>query len=171
MPSKKDQRVVCVGKALQEARDRSGFSQMQVAEMMGVPRANICNWEQGRALPSPLQVIDFLRACGQEAGDWCADIPERLARVEPVIRKSRIPLPRFSPERLRRLRRKQKLSQEEIGQLADVAPQHVSRIETGKQSPTMETAAKLAVALQCEIEDLQEVGAAKSARSARAGGT
>lgn len=40
-----------VGRRLREARERAGPSQGQIAEMLQVSKAAICNWEQGLNIP------------------------------------------------------------------------------------------------------------------------
>jgi transcriptional regulator with XRE-family HTH domain len=56
---------------------------------------------------------------------------------------------------IKKLREKQKLSQEKLARLADVSNNTIVNIEAGKQNnPTIETLKKIAKALNTPIEDL-----------------
>lgn len=152
----KDPRVVVVGRALQEARERAGYSQTQLAEMLGIARANVRNWEQGRVLPDPLKVIDYLRACGCDAGDWCSRIPERLARINPPKPKGIARFEGFCPDKLKKIRLKRGYSQYQLSTISRLTHQYYSRIETGRQNPGIATVDKLARALHVTPDAFRE---------------
>jgi transcriptional regulator with XRE-family HTH domain len=52
------------------------------------------------------------------------------------------------------VRRSRGLSQASIARLAGVAPSYLSRIETGKVNPTVDTAARIAAAVRTSLDDL-----------------
>lgn len=56
--------------------------------------------------------------------------------------------------RIRELRLKKKLSQEDVAELVDVNFRTIQRIETGKNIPSLETLTKLADAFDIDIRDL-----------------
>ncbi|MFI3904735.1 helix-turn-helix domain-containing protein [Ochrobactrum sp. S1502_03] len=55
---------------------------------------------------------------------------------------------------LRRIRVAKNISQDELALLAGVERAYVGHIERGKKNPTIQTLAKLAHALNCEVKDL-----------------
>lgn len=60
--------------------------------------------------------------------------------------------------RLRELRRKRGYSQERVSELADMASNYLSRIEMGKENPTLETFLKLARVYKLELWELLDYG-------------
>lgn len=56
--------------------------------------------------------------------------------------------------RIKELRRRKKLSQEELAELIDVNFRTIQRLETGKNIPSLETLTKLAEAFEIDICDL-----------------
>ena len=63
--------------------------------------------------------------------------------------------------RLRELRRERGLSQSTLAERADITPEHVSRIERGVVSPSLEVMDRLAEALGVELKALFEFGPAR----------
>lgn len=59
--------------------------------------------------------------------------------------------------RIKTLRKKKGLSQEELAEKAHITSKHVSSIELGKENPTFETFLSLSVALDVEIWELLNV--------------
>lgn len=57
-------------------------------------------------------------------------------------------------EKIRTLRKSQKLSQESLGRLIGVAKTRISEWETGKVIPLSSTLKKIADALKCNVNDL-----------------
>jgi transcriptional regulator with XRE-family HTH domain len=57
-------------------------------------------------------------------------------------------------ERLRDLRRKSKLTQEQLAEHAGIVPAYVSAIECAARAPTVETLASLATALKVTLSEL-----------------
>ncbi|HEY9626472.1 MAG TPA: helix-turn-helix transcriptional regulator [Coleofasciculaceae cyanobacterium] len=55
---------------------------------------------------------------------------------------------------IRRRRRELDLSQEKLGELAELHPTYISGIERGDRNPTLENIEKLAKALKISIADL-----------------
>lgn len=49
--------------------------------------------------------------------------------------------------RIRALRQAAGLTQEQLSERSDIAPQHLSRLETGRQAPSLDTLVDLAAAL------------------------
>ena len=49
--------------------------------------------------------------------------------------------------RIRALRKAAGLTQEQLSEKADIAPQHLSRLETGRQAPSLDTLVDIAAAL------------------------
>jgi len=56
--------------------------------------------------------------------------------------------------RLREWRKFRGMSQAKLGEAAELSQAAVTQIETGKRKPNIDTARKLADALQCDIDDL-----------------
>lgn len=56
--------------------------------------------------------------------------------------------------RIRELRRKSGFTQEHFAELIGVAPRHVSRIENGVNSPSVETLGHIAECLNVEVKEL-----------------
>lgn len=56
--------------------------------------------------------------------------------------------------KIKELRRKSGFTQEHFAELIGVAPRHVSRIENGVNSPSIETLGRIAECLQAEVKDL-----------------
>jgi transcriptional regulator with XRE-family HTH domain len=54
------------GQKLRVARYARGFSQVQVAEKMGVAHISISHWENGRYAPNGVNMVLLLRALGCE---------------------------------------------------------------------------------------------------------
>ncbi|MDO9067829.1 MAG: helix-turn-helix transcriptional regulator [Deltaproteobacteria bacterium] len=59
-------------------------------------------------------------------------------------------------QRIRELRKRKGLSQDQLSEKIGIDPKHLSRIELGKSFPYMETLEATAKALQVEIQDLFE---------------
>ncbi|MDA8171750.1 MAG: helix-turn-helix transcriptional regulator [Nitrospiraceae bacterium] len=57
-------------------------------------------------------------------------------------------------KRISELRRKQGLSQEQVAGRADINPNYLSRIERGKENPTLDMLIKLAHALGTEMWEM-----------------
>lgn len=61
-------------------------------------------------------------------------------------------------ERIRELRKMRKLSQEQVAERADISPNYLSRIECGKENPTLDMLIKLARALGTEMWEIFDFG-------------
>jgi transcriptional regulator with XRE-family HTH domain len=60
--------------------------------------------------------------------------------------------------RLKEIRKARGLTQEELAEKVDLSPQYLSRLEGGHQSPSIETVATLAEALDLELFELFDMG-------------
>jgi len=58
--------------------------------------------------------------------------------------------------RIRELRKARNLSQEQLAELIDVEPRHVSRLEVGSSYPRIDRLEKIAVALNVPLKDFFE---------------
>ncbi len=56
--------------------------------------------------------------------------------------------------RIKVLRKKRELSQEEVASKADISPNYVSRMERGTENPTLDMLIKISEALNVELWDL-----------------
>ena len=56
--------------------------------------------------------------------------------------------------RIRELRHKKGLTQEEFAELVNVAPRHISRIENGVNTPSIEALERIAKVFNLEVKDL-----------------
>lgn len=63
---------------------------------------------------------------------------------------------RLLGKNVKRLRRRQRLSQEELAARCDLHRTYVSGVERGVRNPTLQVLAKLATALEVPISDLLE---------------
>ena len=61
-------------------------------------------------------------------------------------------------ERLKEIRKIRGLTQEVLAEKVDLSPQYLSRLEGGHQSPSLETVAGLAEALDLELSELFDFG-------------
>lgn len=59
-------------------------------------------------------------------------------------------------ERIKEIRCKRGMIQEDIARILDIDPKSFSRIETGLRSPSLDTIEKIACALSVELKDLFE---------------
>lgn len=59
--------------------------------------------------------------------------------------------------RLKELRQKRDLTQEELGKIVGVSRQTINYIERGKYKPTVLLALKIAKVLSCRVEDIFEL--------------
>lgn len=60
--------------------------------------------------------------------------------------------------RIKALRKSRRLSQERLAEKSDITPKYLSRLEVGQQSPSVETLARLADALDVELWELCDFG-------------
>lgn len=60
--------------------------------------------------------------------------------------------------RIQELRKEQGLSQEKFAEKADISPNYLSRIECGKENPTLDMLIKLASALEIEMWEMFDFG-------------
>lgn len=58
--------------------------------------------------------------------------------------------------RIKELRKTRGLSQERLSGKIDIDPKHISRVESGRSFPSLDTLEKLANALQVEVKDFFE---------------
>lgn len=61
-------------------------------------------------------------------------------------------------ERIQEIRKNRKLSQEQVAERADISPNYLSRIECGKENPTLDMLIKLTRALGTEMWELFDFG-------------
>ena len=57
-------------------------------------------------------------------------------------------------ERLRHVRKRRDLTQEDLAKLADLAGPYISDMERGLKVPSLTTVLRLAIALDCKVTDL-----------------
>ena len=60
-------------------------------------------------------------------------------------------------KKLKSLRRKQKITQEELAQKASLNVSYIGRIENGKQSPTLSTLLRISRALGVSVSELLDI--------------
>lgn len=60
--------------------------------------------------------------------------------------------------RIKELRKKKQLSQEQVTAYADITTSHLSNIESGKENPTLDTFLKLASAFDIKLNELFDFG-------------
>lgn len=60
--------------------------------------------------------------------------------------------------RIQELRKRSDLSQEKVAEKADINPQYLSRIECGKENPTLDMLIKLSNALEVEMWEMFDFG-------------
>ena len=82
-----------IGQKLQDARKARGLTQEAAAELVGVSRQTISNWERGKTLPDVLSVIRMSEAydCSLDTllkGD--AQMEEKIRRDTDVTRRLKI---------------------------------------------------------------------------------
>ena len=67
--------------------------------------------------------------------------------------------------RIKEIREKRALNQEQLAELVNMESRHISRIETGKSFTTLENIEKIACALNVEVEKLFSFGHKKNRES------
>lgn len=60
--------------------------------------------------------------------------------------------------RIQELRKRSGLSQEKVAEKADINPHYLSRIECGKENPTLDMLIKLSTALEVEMWEIFDFG-------------
>jgi transcriptional regulator with XRE-family HTH domain len=60
--------------------------------------------------------------------------------------------------RIQELRKSKRLSQEKVAEKADISPTYLSRIECGRENPTLDMFIKLAKALEVEMWEIFDFG-------------
>lgn len=58
------------------------------------------------------------------------------------------------PGRLRRMRIKRKLTQQQLADMAQISFQHMSALESSKRGTSVDSLHRLAKALRCDVDDL-----------------
>jgi len=61
-------------------------------------------------------------------------------------------------KRIQKLRKAHRLSQEQVAEKADISPNYLSRIECGKENPTLDMLIKLADAIKVEMWEIFDFG-------------
>ncbi len=61
-------------------------------------------------------------------------------------------------KRIQELRKAQGLSQEDVAEKADISPNYLSRIECGKENPTLDMLIKLATTIEVEMQEIFDFG-------------
>lgn len=56
-------------RSLTELRRANGYTQMQIAEKLGLPNSTYANWEQGRTEPSVYDIFRILSVCDASTYD------------------------------------------------------------------------------------------------------
>ena len=67
-------------------------------------------------------------------------------------------IPKKLGSRIKELRKRRKLTQEKLAEQTEISYRFLSRLEAGHQSPSIETLAKLAEALDVELWELFDFG-------------
>lgn len=70
-------------------------------------------------------------------------------------------------KRIQELRKAHRLSQEKVAEKADISPNYLSRIECGKENPTLDMLIKLADALKVEMWEVFDFGHGASIKELR----
>ena len=70
--------------------------------------------------------------------------------------------------RIKELRKLRRFTQERLAEKTEISPQYLSRLEVGQQSPSIETLAKLAEALDVELWEVFDFGHLADIRDLRA---
>ena len=70
--------------------------------------------------------------------------------------------------RLKEIRKARRLTQEALAEQVDLTPQYLSRLEGGRQSPSVETIANLAEALHVDLRELFDLDHQGSVKDVRA---
>jgi transcriptional regulator with XRE-family HTH domain len=58
--------------------------------------------------------------------------------------------------RIKELRKTKRLTQEELSEMVDIDPKHLSRIEVGRSYPSLDALERMAIALDVELKDFFE---------------
>lgn len=69
--------------------------------------------------------------------------------------------------RMKELRKRKGLSQEELAERADTSPNYVSRMERGTENPTLDMLIKLEIALGVELWEIFDYGHKSTAKDLR----
>lgn len=69
-------RLAALGRRLKHLRERTPYSQGDLADVVGVSRNCYINWEAGRRCPDALALADLRRALGVSAEDILQAVPD-----------------------------------------------------------------------------------------------
>lgn len=70
-------------------------------------------------------------------------------------------------KRIQELRKRREFSQEKAAEKADISPNYLSRIECGKENPTLDMLIKLSQALEVEMWEMFDFGHVVSHREVK----
>lgn len=115
---------------LKYLRKQRSINQNELAEVLGVKRSTVGNWEASRREPE----VNMLVCIAEYFGITLDDL---------VLKDLRLPIPLYALN-LRFLRKRHKMTQEDIGNLLDVTQKCVSKYEKGERSLEVEKLVKIA---------------------------
>lgn len=76
-----------LGEKLMKLRKRRGMSQQEVADLLGVTRQTVSNWEGGQGAPALDKASELARCYGVRLDDLVADEVEVVTAAEPTPSK------------------------------------------------------------------------------------
>ena len=115
---------------LKYLRKQKGLNQNDLAEVLGVKRSTVGNWETDRREPE----INMQICIAEYFGITLDDL---------ILKDLRPPIPLYALN-LRFLRKRHKMTQEDIGNLLNVTQKCVSKYEKGERSLEVEKLVKIA---------------------------
>ena len=136
------------GGRVKEARLRLNLTQLQLANMIGVTKGAIGNYENGTSHPKEPILIKLMEALKVDANFLFQDLvstteKETLSNIEPYSKNE---IMTFG-ERLAFLRKGRRFTQEQLAKLIGVAKSTVAGYELNKREPNLETIKKITSAL------------------------
>ena len=154
MKSKATKLNNALGEYLCDLRKEHGYSQVQVADMLGVIRQTYSHYETGRIIP-PIRILSAL------ADIYNADIRDFTHRLTGGNGRQSVQEDTGLPEYLHRLRMEHGYKQSEIADMLGIIQQTYSHYETGRITPPLRTLHMLAELYGVSIDDMMQRSAAQ----------
>jgi len=68
-----------LGKRLEKARSKAGYSREQLAQALGVNQTTVWRWEEGLQVPRPVKLFEIARVLGQPVDVLLFGAPKPIA--------------------------------------------------------------------------------------------
>ena len=129
-------------RSIREKRAAAGLETDKLAEIVGVTEAAILHIENGRKVPSAVELSSIASACG--------------VQVDELIENTTYQERRVSAQNIRDKRRAAGLKSFELADIVGVSESAISHYESGRKVPSASLLASIASAVQVQMDELME---------------